>query len=141
MTWQIDEGAREPVIIPVLKLIDNEQGRRNKGAWGVIAPRILAELGYKPALSKYYYSFPPPDFKTFPSALMSGQLTFVCVIPFLLQQLYTVMSEPRGVVPGGAGGAMAPRSVNPISSRGGRLCLPNYTGTPGFSDLPTALKP
>ena len=24
MTWQIDEGAREPVIIPVLKLIDNE---------------------------------------------------------------------------------------------------------------------
>ena len=35
MTWQIDEGAREPVIIPVLKLIDNEQGRRNKDAWRV----------------------------------------------------------------------------------------------------------
>ena len=49
----------------------------------------------------------------------------------------------RGVVPGGAGGAMAPpdigRSVNPISTKGGRLCPPNDTGTPRFSDLPTAL--
>ena len=41
--------------------------------------------------------------------------------------------------------AMAPadfgRSVNPISTggRGGRLCQPNNTCTPGFSDLPTAL--
>ena len=50
----------------------------------------------------------------------------------------------RPVVPGGAGGAMAPpdfgRSVNPISTRGGA----DYahlitTGTPGFLDLPTAL--
>ena len=46
--------------------------------------------------------------------------------------------------PGGA--AKAPpdfgRSVNPISTgAGGRLCLPNNTGTPGFSDLPTALVP
>ena len=33
------------------------------------------------------------------------------------------------------------RSVNPISTggQGGRLCPPNDTGTPGFSDLPTAL--
>jgi hypothetical protein len=31
------------------------------------------------------------------------------------------------------------RSVNPISTKGGRLCPPNNTGTPGFSDLPTAL--
>ena len=31
------------------------------------------------------------------------------------------------------------RSVNPISTEGGRLCPPNNTGTPGFSDLPTAL--
>ena len=31
-------------------------------------------------------------------------------------------------------------SVNPISTKGGRLCLPNNTGTPGFSDLPTALQ-
>ena len=27
----------------------------------------------------------------------------------------------------------------PISTKGGRLCPPNNTGTPGFSDLPTAL--
>ena len=49
----------------------------------------------------------------------------------------------RGVVPGGVGGDMAPpefgRSVNPISTRWGRLCPPNNIGTPGFSDLPTAL--
>ena len=34
------------------------------------------------------------------------------------------------------------RSVNPISTggQGGRLCPPNDTGTPGFSDLPTALR-
>jgi hypothetical protein len=31
------------------------------------------------------------------------------------------------------------RSVNPISTKGGRLCPPNDTGTHGFSDLPTAL--
>ena len=31
-------------------------------------------------------------------------------------------------------------SVNPISTRvGGRLCPPNDTGIPGFSDLPAAL--
>ena len=30
------------------------------------------------------------------------------------------------------------RSVNPISTKGGRLCPPNITGTPRFSDLPTA---
>ena len=50
----------------------------------------------------------------------------------------------RPVVPGGAGGAMVPApdlgaSVNPISAKGGRLCPPYNTGTPGFSDLPTAL--
>ena len=49
----------------------------------------------------------------------------------------------RGVVPGGAGGSMAPlnfgRSVNPLSIKRGRLCPPNNTGTPEFSDLPTAL--
>ena len=31
------------------------------------------------------------------------------------------------------------RSVNPISTKGGRLCPPNITGTPRFSDLPMAL--
>ena len=50
----------------------------------------------------------------------------------------------RPVVHGGAGVcAMAPqdfaRSVNTISTKGGRLCPSNTTGTPGFSDLPTAL--
>ena len=49
----------------------------------------------------------------------------------------------RHVVPGGAGVAMAPpdfgRSVNPISTKGGRLCTPNDTDTPGFSDLATAV--
>ena len=50
----------------------------------------------------------------------------------------------RGVVPGGAGGAMAPpnfgRSANPISTKGDRLCQPNNIGTPRFSDLLTALQ-
>ena len=49
----------------------------------------------------------------------------------------------RGVVSGGAGGAIAPpdfgRSLNPISTRGGRLSPPNSTGTSRFSDPPTAL--
>ena len=49
-----------------------------------------------------------------------------------------------GVVPGGAGGAMAhpdfDRSVDPISIRGINYAYLITTGTPGFSDLPTALK-
>ena len=49
----------------------------------------------------------------------------------------------RGVVPGGAGGAMAAisdfgRSVNSISTKGGGLCLPNNAGTLIFSDLHTS---
>ena len=44
----------------------------------------------------------------------------------------------------GAGGAMAPpdfdRLISPISTRRGRLCPPITTGTPEFSDLPTALR-
>ena len=31
------------------------------------------------------------------------------------------------------------RPVNPISAKGGTLFPPNNTGTPGFSDRPTAL--
>ena len=31
------------------------------------------------------------------------------------------------------------KSVNPISTTGGRICPPNITGTPVFSDRPTAL--
>ena len=49
----------------------------------------------------------------------------------------------RGVVPGGAGGAMAPpdfgRSVNPISTRGTDYAHLITTDTPGFLALPTAL--
>ena len=44
----------------------------------------------------------------------------------------------------GGGDAMAPqgfgRSVNPISTNGDRLFPPNSNGTPGFSDIPTALE-
>ena len=68
--------------------------------------------------------------------------------PFVLfvsdKSLCTSYVRGRPVVPGSAGGAMVPpdfgRSVNPISTKGGRLCPPNNTGTPGFSDLPTALE-
>ena len=50
----------------------------------------------------------------------------------------------RPVVPGGARCAMAPpdfgRSVNPITTRETDYLFPNITtGTPGFTDLPTAL--
>ena len=49
----------------------------------------------------------------------------------------------RRVVPGGAGGAMANPdfggSFNPISTRGTDYDHLITTGTPGFSDLPTAL--
>ena len=61
-----------------------------------------------------------------------------------LRLILNGLGQSRPVVPGGARGAMAPpifgRSVNPISTKGGRLCPPNNTGTPGFSDLPTDLK-
>ena len=45
-------------------------------------------------------------------------------------------------MPGGRGHPhiLADQLDNPISTRGVRLCPPNNTGTPGFSDLPTALK-
>ena len=53
-------------------------------------------------------------------------------------------NQPRGVVPEGAGDAMAPpafgRSVNPISTRGTDYAHLITTGTTGFSDLPTALR-
>ena len=49
----------------------------------------------------------------------------------------------KGVVPGGAGGAMAPpdfgSSVNPISNRGTDYAHLITTGTPVFSELTTAL--
>jgi hypothetical protein len=63
---------------------------------------------------------------------------------FSLIYISTPLCAPsRPVVPGGAGGAMTPpnfgRSVNSLSTKGGRLCTPTTPGTPGFSDLPTAL--
>ena len=55
---------------------------------------------------------------------------------------YEIKYIYRPVVPGDARGAIVPpnfgRSVNPIQTKGGRLCPPNITGTPGFSNLPTA---
>ena len=50
-----------------------------------------------------------------------------------------IASFTRGVVPGGTRDAIAPpgKLVDPISTKGGRLCPPNITGTPRFSDLPT----
>ena len=49
----------------------------------------------------------------------------------------------RAVASGGAGGALAPpvfcKTVNPISTRGDRLCPPQYYEPPGFSDLATGL--
>ena len=48
--------------------------------------------------------------------------------------------QSRGVVPGGAMAPPDPRSVNPISVNGGRLCPSNNTDTPGSLDIPTALQ-
>ena len=52
--------------------------------------------------------------------------------------------QTRGVVPGGAVGAMTPpdfgRSVNPISTRGTDYAHLITTVTPEFSDTPTALQ-
>ena len=56
---------------------------------------------------------------------------------------YNIYSNLRPVVPRDSGVAMASpdfsRSVNPISTKEGRLCSPNNTGTPGFPDLAKAL--
>ena len=49
----------------------------------------------------------------------------------------------KGAVPGGTRDAMTPpdfgKSVNPISTKGGKVSPPNNTGTSRFSDLPTPL--
>ena len=49
-------------------------------------------------------------------------------------QTYACITDMSSMAPPEFG-----RWVNPISTKGGRLCQPNNTGTPGFSDLPTAL--
>ena len=55
--------------------------------------------------------------------------------------LVCTLEEMQGCRPWGCRGCLDfSRSVNPISTRRGRLCPPNNAGTPGFSDLPTALK-
>ena len=62
---------------------------------------------------------------------------------FMIHQILqrSVSCNCRGVVPGCAGGAMAPpdfgRSVNPISTRGTNYAHLITTDTPGFSDLST----
>ena len=60
----------------------------------------------------------------------------------MLLRFYKLLNF-RPVVPRCAGGTMAPpdfgRSVNPISTKGSRLCPPNNTCNPVFSDLPTVL--
>ena len=52
---------------------------------------------------------------------------------------YTRLSTIRGVVRGSAGCAMAHpdfgRSVNPISTRGDRLCTPNYYWHQNYCEL------
>ena len=64
-----------------------------------------------------------------------------CPVKIRISLSYTILCMP--VVPWGAGSAMAPpnfgRSVNPISTKVGRLCPANSTDFPGFSDLTTAL--
>ena len=79
------------------------------------------------------------DFLDFYYVNVHSEMIFSYCVELDWQNNHTCM----GVIPGDAGGAMAPpdfvRSVNPISIRGGRLCPPNNTDTPGFSDLPMAL--
>ena len=59
-----------------------------------------------------------------------------------LPSIQIAMEDPglRPVIPGGAGGAMTPPHFSRSNStKGGILCAPNHTGTPGFSDLPTTM--
>ena len=76
------------------------------------------------------------------------KLPYLFIFIYYYMQLPSIQMEDSGlplgpVIPGGAMGALAPphfgRSVNPISTKGGILCPLNNTGTPGFSDFPTAL--
>ena len=79
-----------------------------------------------------------PDFWTL---LRDQNVMLITKEPIFLGSIKKKKSRP--VISGNAGVAMAPpdlgRSDNRISIRGGRLCPPNNTGTPGFSDRPTAL--
>jgi hypothetical protein len=85
----------------------------------------------------------------FRSSFTTYSYLYIIITYMQLPSIQIAMDDPglplRLVVPGGAGSAMTPpqfgRSANPISisTKGGRLCPPNNTGTPGFTDLPTAL--
>ena len=85
----------------------------------------------------------PSDFHKNRSNPCSIKRPSITVCPLRLSGLPVVMDlnigggrnsssllQSRGVVPGGAGGATAlpdfSRSVNPISTRRGRLCPPHY---------------
>ena len=70
-------------------------------------------------------------------------LVNILFLQMLLKSSCITTTKFRGVVRGCAGCAIAHpdfgRSVNPISTRGTDYAHLNTTGTPGFSDLPTAL--
>ena len=76
------------------------------------------------------------------------KLPYLFIFIYYYMQLPSIQMEDSGlplgpVIPGGAMGALAPphfgRSINPISTKGGRLRPTNDTRTHGFSDLPTTL--
>ena len=89
-----------------------------------------------------YYQYPANNFgKNYFNPILKSNTNSVGTSNYVNTQ--TNYQYYRGDIPWGSGGVMAPqdfgRPVNPVSTRGGRLCLPNYTGTPRFSDLPTTL--
>ena len=79
-----------------------------------------------------------------PSPLQIADVSYGCPLahfcPIYLEFIFIFC---RGVFPGGARGALAPpdfgRSVNPISMRETDYAHLIANGTPGFSDLLTAL--
>ena len=84
-------------------------------------------------LSLIVDQFFPVDFKVLIKVVRNNS-SFIQALDFL--QFCLILNNSRGVVPGGTGGAMAHpdfgRSVNPISTRGDRLCPPNYYWHPDF---------
>ena len=62
-------------------------------------------------------------------SLLNSILSMLTLAPMSTKFLNFICMEDRPVVPRSAGGAMEPPE--------GILCLPNDTGTPRFSDLPT----
>ena len=66
---------------------------------------------------------------------------------FLLNQIFmlrrktehSISTLMQGCRPRGCRGCQFWQISLPYLNQGGRLCPPNNTGTPGFSDLPTSL--